>query len=702
MSKIMLFLLFLLLAPVAITIVITPMGSQMQYLFGLLSLLIFILLNRIKNHQVSVILVVFSVLSSTRYLYFRATQTLSFETQIEAILGILLFVAELYSWIMLLLGYMQNSFPLERKIQPLPEDISSWPTVDVYIPSYNEDLDIVSDTVFAAQCMDYPQHKINIYLLDDGNRKEFAVFAAKAGVGYITRTDNTHAKAGNLNHALELTHGELICIFDCDHTATRLFLQSTVGAFLKDSELGLIQTPHHFYSPDPFERNLYGGRDIPNEGELFYGPIQQGNDAWNAAFFCGSCAVLKREALDDIGGFAVETVTEDAHTALKMQRRGWNTAYLPLKLSAGLATERLATHIVQRNRWARGMIQIFRMDNPLFGRGLTIHQRLCYLSAMMYFLFPLPRMIYLIAPLAFLLFDLKILHSSAALIFAYGVPHFIISAIAASRLSGNTRYSFWGDIYDITLAPKLVLPVINTMFFPKHGKFNVTDKGGSLDNTYFDSLTVRPHIFLAITLFIAVLWGAWRFLFIEDYNLDPAVLALNVGWASYSLLFLLAAIATARETKQERHTVRLAVQIPAVIYYSDGIASRTQTIDISMGGCLVNVPNGYHKPEDVEEIELQLSSGAISIPIEKLVVNQKGCALQFRDMAVDDRRELVRIVLSRADAWICEPRKNDNPFTSFYMIIGCLVSVVQAAMSDKKSAGQAQAKKSPPLREEVA
>ena len=112
----------------------------------------------------------------------------------------------------------------------------------------------------------------------------------------------------------------------------------TMGWFLKDSQLGMLQTPHHFYSPDPFERNLGIFRQIPNEGALFYGIIQNGSDLWNATFFCGSCAVLRRTALEEIGGVAVETVTEDAHTSLRMQRRGWNTAYIRYPQAGGLAT----------------------------------------------------------------------------------------------------------------------------------------------------------------------------------------------------------------------------------------------------------------------------------------------------------------------------------------------------------------------------
>ncbi len=180
----------------------------------------------------------------------------------------------------------------------MPEDLSAWPTVDLFIPTYNEPLSIVQNTVFGALSIDYPADKLKIYILDDGRREEFRAFAEALGVGYITRDNNIHAKAGNLNHALGLTDGELLALFDSDHVPNRAFLQLTVGGFLTDPKLSLVQTPHHFYSPDPFERNLRGGGSIPNEGLLFYGLIQDGNDLWNAAFFCGSCAVIRRSAVE--------------------------------------------------------------------------------------------------------------------------------------------------------------------------------------------------------------------------------------------------------------------------------------------------------------------------------------------------------------------------------------------------------------------
>lgn len=293
---------------------------------------------------------------------------------------------------------MQCIWPLHRKPISMPEDITKWQSVDIFIPTYNEDLQIVKPTIYASLNLDWPKDKLTIYLLDDGDRPEFKAFAQEVGIRYIAREKHNFAKAGNINHALSLASGEFVAIFDCDHIPTRSFLQFTMGWFLQDEKMALVQTPHHFFSPDPFERNLGNFRETPNEGTLFYGLVQDGNDTWNATFFCGSCAVLRRTALDEIGGIAVETVTEDAHTSLRLHRHGWRSAYIRIPQAAGLATESLSAHIGQRIRWAKGMVQIFRLDNPLFGKGLSIPQRLCYLNAMLHFFSGIPRMIFLLAP----------------------------------------------------------------------------------------------------------------------------------------------------------------------------------------------------------------------------------------------------------------------------------------------------------------
>ncbi|MDU6409645.1 MAG: UDP-forming cellulose synthase catalytic subunit [Yersiniaceae bacterium] len=685
MNKLLFSLLLLLLLPVALLVIITPLDSEKQYTFGLIGIATLFLLGLSKSKKVSVIMVVMSVLTSTRYIYWRATETLHFNSTIEAVLGIGLFVAELYVWVILLLGYLQTTWPLKRTIEPLPDDMSLWPTVDIYVPSYNESLDVVRDTVLAAQCIDYPKEKLKIYLLDDGKRDEFAVFAADAGVGYITRNDNRHAKAGNLNHALTLTKGELICIFDCDHVATRAFLQATVGSFLKEERLALLQTPHYFYSPDPFERNLSAARHVPNEGALFYGPVQQGNDNWNATFFCGSCAVIRRVALEEIGGFAVETVTEDAHTALKMQRLGWNSAFLALPLAAGLATERLGLHVIQRTRWARGMTQIFRVDNPLFGRGLSWPQRLCYLNAMLHFQYGLPRVIFLTAPMAYLLFNQNIIASSASMIFAYMLPHLLMSVYINSRMNGRYRYAFWGEIYETVMAFHLVIPTLLTLISPKHGKFNVTDKGGLLDNGFFDFNIVRPHVIVVVMMLAGIVAGITRAVAHNYFGVDPKVMALNIGWGCFSVLILLAAIAVAKETRQVRKTIRIDVALPAIVHYASGISVRTTTVDMSMGGVKLVTPDDRYQHDVIEEVEILLQSGAVCIPVSLIDATEKVIRLQFGEMPLSRRRELVRVVLARADAWITPPHPKDRPLHSLMGIVRCVFELFYHTWKERKA-----------------
>jgi cellulose synthase (UDP-forming) len=252
-----------------------------------------LLLKRRANPRITYAMIGISILTTTRYLYWRVTETLPIGEGFDAIdlfFASGLILAEFYAWGILLLGYFQSAWPLQRRPVPLPEDIELWPSVDVFIPTYNEPLKVVRPTVLAALELDWPRHRINVFVLDDGRRPEFARFCAEVGATHLTRPDNKHAKAGNINHALKQTRGEYIAIFDCDHIPTRSFLQMTVGTLVADPKVALVQTPHHFFSPDPFERNLGVFRQAPNEGELFYGLLQDGNDYWDATFFCGSCA----------------------------------------------------------------------------------------------------------------------------------------------------------------------------------------------------------------------------------------------------------------------------------------------------------------------------------------------------------------------------------------------------------------------------
>jgi cellulose synthase (UDP-forming) len=653
-------------------VIITPLDLVSQALFAVLTIVVMLLIRGQPSRGVTLILVTLSIVVSTRYIWWRLTETLQFPSELEAFLGIGLILAELYAWLVLILGYIQTAWPLRRPPVAMPEDLAAWPTVDLFIPTYNEPLSVVQNTVLGALSVDYPLDKLKIYLLDDGRREEFREFAEALGVGYITRDNNEHAKAGNLNHALQVTNGELLALFDSDHVPTRVFLQLTIGWFLRDARLSLVQTPHHFYSPDPFERNLRAGTTVPNEGQLFYGLIQDGNDLWNASFFCGSCAVMRRSAVESIGGFATETVTEDAHTALRLHRAGWNSAYLRLPLAAGLATERLAIHVGQRMRWARGMTQIFRIDNPVLGRGLSFGQRVCYLNAMLHFFFGLPRFVFLTAPLAYLMFHLNIIAASGLLVIVYAAPHLIHSTVTNSRLQSRYRHSFWGEIYESVLALYILRPTLATLVNPKRGKFNVTEKGGLLPNDYFDYKIVRPHLIIMGLLVIALVIGVVRWL-LSDFA-GTEVLVLNVSWAIFNLLTIGAAIAVGRETRQLRSSVRLGLEMPSVVYLPDGqsLATRSRNLSTTGGLFIAARPDGVAL-DDIVQIELPVGERNAVLPARVVAWDGEVLRVAFEQLTLRQQRDLVRIVLCRADAWLdWEEHPVDRPLRSVREILASI------------------------------
>ncbi len=605
---------------------------------------------RMPGRFPTILLITLSVTVSCRYIWWRYTSSLNWDDPLALFLGCVLLMAETYAWIVLILGYFQNIWPLNRQPVSLPDDQSTWPTIDMMIPTYNEDLDVVRATVYSALGIDWPKEKLNIYILDDGKRDSFKEFAEEIGVGYIRRPTNEHAKAGNINYALKQTSSEYVAIFDCDHIPTRAFFQMTMGWFLNDEKLGLIQTPHHFFSPDPFERNLSNFGDVPNEGSLFYGLIQDGNDLWDASFFCGSCAVLRREPLEEVGGIAVETVTEDAHTSLRMHRLGYRSAYLRKPLSAGLATETLSAHIGQRIRWARGMAQIFRVDNPLLGKGLKWQQRLCYANAMLHFLSGIPRIIFLLAPLVFLLLHTYIIYAPALAIILYVLPHMVHASITNSRMQGEYRYSFWGEVYETVLSWYIARPTTVALFAPHKGTFNVTAKGGLIEDTHYDWTISKPYWLLVILNILGICFGLYRLGWGPDDELGSVV--VNLLWVFYNLLILGGAVAVAEESKQVRKDHRVVVNIPMSIHLPSGHKVRCDIKDFSLGGLRVELPTSVELFYGHSlEIILQRGEHHFVFPAKVTYSRGKALGLQLEPLTKQQNIDYVQCTFARADVW---------------------------------------------------
>ncbi len=575
-----------------------PFSLEEQILFLTILWLIALVLFQAKTRLTLLMLIVISVIVSSRYIWWRYTETINPNSWLSVFFSWLLIFAETYAFIVMLLGYFQVCWVLDRKPTSLPPDKSQWPHVDVLIPTYNEPLNVVKPTVYAALTMFWPKDKLHVHVLDDGTRKEFEEFAKEVGANYIIRKEHKHAKAGNINHALGKTHAEFVAIFDCDHVPVKSFLTRTMGWFLRDKSIALVQTPHHFYSKDPFEKNLHLGETVPNENSLFHDFIQKGNDTWNSTMFCGSCAIMRRKALEEVGGIALETVTEDAHTSLKLNRKGWTSAFLSIPLSAGLSTETLASHIGQRIRWARGMSQIFRLDNPLFGKGLTNPQRLCFLNAMIHFLHGLPRIIFLLAPLPFLFADIYVIYASAIAIFVYLVPHMVHSTMTTYIIHKGYRFPFVSALYETILSWYIFLPTLVAIFAPHRGKFNVTTKGGVIDKTFLDWAVAKPYLWLLILNLAGLGCGIYKMFGADEYQI--VMLLINIGWIIYNLIILFAAIAVSVESLQQRKFPRIAAILPVELKDSKGETVKATVCAFSQKDCQV----GFKDPKKMPNMKL--------------------------------------------------------------------------------------------------
>jgi cellulose synthase (UDP-forming) len=365
-------------------------------------------------------------------------------------------------------------------------------------------------------------------------------------------------------------------------------------------------------------------------------------------------------------------VTEDAHTALKIHRRGYNTAYLALPQAAGLATESLSGHVGQRIRWARGMTQIFRIDNPLLGRGLSWAQRLCYINAMLHFLYGLPRIIYLTAPLAYLLFGASVIHASAPMIFAYALPHLFHANLTNSRIQGRFRYLFWNEVYEAVLAWYIFRPTLVALINPKLGSFNVTAKGGLIQEQYFDTEIAKASLFLLALNFLGVAAGLWRLTWVDADNI--ATVWLNLAWTAYNLMILGACVAAANESRQVRGAHRVTLNVPATLHFTDGHSMRCNTFDFSSSGLGLELPAEIALGQDAPlEVALYRGETEYRFPATVRFNRGKRLGLQFAALDLAQERALVQCTISRADIWAA--RWGIHPRVPAHRVIGHIARI---------------------------
>ncbi|MBX3302502.1 MAG: glycosyltransferase [Nitrospira sp.] len=585
-----------------------------------------------------------------RYMVWRTLYTLPTEDMNSMIVGGIVYLAELYGLCQFCFFTYQSWSPTDR--QPAP--ITNYLTVDIMVTVVDEPLSLLRQTLMGCLSQEYPKDRFKVYVLDDGHRLEAKKLATALGCGYIRRPDRPrHAKAGNLNHALRTTDGDLIAVFDVDHVPARTFLKETVG-FFDDPNVAIVQTPHHFYNPDIFQRNLRVGDLVKNEQALFFHSLQAGRDSHNSAFFAGSGGLFRRQPLEEIGGFQTQTITEDIHTSMNLHAKGYTSCYLNRVLSAGLMPETFEGYLKQRKRWAMGCIQILLRDNPLTKRGLTVPQRLDYFGSIFYFFFGLPRLICLVAPLSSLLFHTPPIQANVLQLSLHFFSFYIASALAVRPVSRGSRNPFWSDIYEIAMCFALSAVALKVFAAPrKERAFEVTPKGQRIKRSSSAELTLAwPHL-----LTFGVLAGG---LVLGIQNLrhgtgDPSLL-VSLFWGSINLLLLMIAIFVASEQPQDRQAFRLHRDFVSELFAEDSsVAARI--LNINEHGAALSLEHPVFTARDTVTFLLTSSQGTIVrlagriIRQERLPSGGVGAGLQFFELDDVTRAALIDKIFGDPTLW---------------------------------------------------
>lgn len=436
---------------------------------------------------------------------------------------------------------------------------SAAPRVDVFIATYNEPEEVLAPAIVGAQAIDYPDFQV--WVLDDGCRDWVRELADAEGAGYLAREDSRHAKAGNLNHGLEYLREagirpDFIAVLDADFVPHREFLDRTLALFHRP-DVGLVQTPQHFFNPDPMQSNLLASDVWPDEQRFFFDIVMPSRDAWDIAFCCGTSSLIRYAALEAIDGFPTESITEDYLLSLKLRDRGWHTVYLNERLSLGLAPEGLREYITQRGRWCIGLMQILRTRHgPVQRHNLPLMDRIGLFDAFMYwsnsFLF---RGFCFLVPIAYWFLGWDVIQTTIKDIIYYFAPYFVSQSIAIAWISRYRVLPVVTEAGQLIATFAALKGTIVGLVGEKTQKFEVTAKGGLRHRLTIQWNLARRFALVAILTMLGVLYALGA-----EYApyYDEGGRFINTFWSLYNITILAITIIVCIELPRYRRSERFA------------------------------------------------------------------------------------------------------------------------------------------------
>ncbi|HEX7970882.1 MAG TPA: glycosyltransferase family 2 protein [Thiobacillus sp.] len=522
--------------------------------------------------------------------------------EIHPVFSRILYAAEVFGFVTALLNVFMTWRLTVRRAPPPVAGLK----IDVFIPTYNEDVEMVRRTALAARAMDYPHQT---WILDDGARPAMRYMAASLGLHYLARSDNADAKAGNLNHALPHSQADFIVTFDADHAPRRDFLVKTLGYFA-DEKVAFVQTPQDFYNLDSFQNRTDPTRRVAwSEQSLFFRVIQRGKDYWNAAFYCGSCAVIRRQSLDRIGGFATGTVTEDLHTSLRLHKLGYRSVYHDESLAYGVAPAKIGPFLKQRVRWGVGAMNVWRKEGILFTRGLSLAQRVNYLATVLAYFDGWQKAFFYFAPVYVLMAGAMPIGVDGGVFLWHFVPYIALNFLAFEEIARGYGRSFLIEQYNMARFASFAWSTLG--MFRIRTRFGVTAKKTSERSPMLPYLLPQMAV---IGLNVAAI-PVGILLFYSVGRLPQDGMWANVVWATINAgLALMVVRFTRRQSDNRRDEYRfhfpVAARLGGVLGTVDDLSPRGLSFYGSIGEPAVGtrLPLVLYLPDGPLQAELEIRS----------------------------------------------------------------------------------------------
>jgi len=541
-----------------------------------------------------------AILVTVAYLGWRATSTMNLAAWY---LAIPMLVLEIHA----AMGLGLFAFSLwDVDHRPARRPLGKLPRVAVAIPTYNEGPEILIPTIAAAVALE-PVHET--WVLDDGNPAEVADLARSLGARYVARPTHEHAKAGNLNHALGVIDADILAVLDADHVATPEFLSATLGYFA-DPRVALVQTPQDFYNVTSFEHGPGTTLGQPyHEQTLFYRLLQPGKNRWNAAFWCGTNALVRVAALREIGGAATDTITEDIHTTIRFHRAGWKTVYHNEVLARGLAADDAAQYQLQRNRWGTGAMQVLRAESPLVVGGLSIAQRMAYAATLLGWFDSWRTLGFLLLPPAVLITGQIPILADGLTFGLFFAATYALQQLALFLLGRGAYRPVLSIVFDLVrMSPNFLATL--SLFVPTTPRFRVTPKGRVADDREPTDAPLMLRLSLGISFAAAAVYALDLVgLFEIAYASEGAALGA-FAWLVVNAALVWTAIRRVRSLRfapERRSSVRFAVDVPGSV---DGVEAVIH--DVSVGGALL-ATDAPLVERDTHLVSFELPRGTTSL-----------------------------------------------------------------------------------------